>query len=178
MLDSLAAWRGRLIECGFQPQSRLLWVDVATQELLVLEDSKVVRRYPVSTALKGTGCSLDSYQTPTGLHQISEKIGDNEVTGAVFRGRQVTGEVASIESKPVNTGQDLITTRILWLSGMEPGINQGEGVDSHDRYIYIHGTNEEGRIGQPVSHGCIRMLNSDIISLFDSVSAGTPVIIE
>ena len=104
----------------------------------MLEDGKVISQYPVSTALKGTGCSQDSYQTPTGLHQITEKIGDNELVGAVFRGREVTGEVASIESQPVDTGQDLITTRILWLSGMEPGINQGDGVDSHDRYISVH----------------------------------------
>jgi hypothetical protein len=95
----------------------------------------------------------------------------------IFRGRIPTGEIAELELANVETGMDLITSRILWLDGLESGVNRGEGIDTHDRYIYIHGTNEEGRIGQAVSHGCIRMNNQDVIELFEQVDKGTLVII-
>ena len=159
------------------PQKSLLWVDIAGQQLYVLDSGEIVKSFPVSTALRGTGCQQDSLQTPTGLHEICEMIGDDEPVGMVFKGRQPTGELAAIEKGDVDTGQDIITSRILWLNGLEPGINQGQGVDTRDRYIYIHGTNEEGRIGQPVSHGCIRMKNSDVIALFERVHVGTPVVV-
>ena len=112
-----------------------------------------------------------------GLHQVAEKIGDAQPSGMIFSGRQPTGEIAEPLHGDQDCGEDLITSRILWLEGLEPGVNQGGDVDTHDRYIYIHGTNEEGRIGQTVSHGCIRMTNSDVIELFDRVETGTPVVI-
>ena len=177
ILDNLAGWRERLLAQKIDLDQRLLWVDMAEQSLYVCEAGEVIGHYSVSTALNGSGCEQDSFKTPTGLHQISEKIGEGEPAGMLFKGRQATGELVDIETTAVDTGKDNITSRILWLSGLEPGVNQGNGVDTHDRYIYIHGTNEEGRIGQAVSHGCIRMKNMDVIKLFELVEIGTAVII-
>lgn len=174
----LVQWRKKFESLRLEKDIPMLWVDVAVQRLLLCTLEEVLASYPVSTALNGTGCQQDSFQTPTGLHQISAKIGEDQPEGMVFKGRQPTGEIAAIELSDHDTGKDLITSRILWLDGLEPGINQGNGVDTYDRYIYIHGTNEEGRIGQAVSHGCIRMKNSDVIELFDRVAVGTMVIIE
>ena len=176
-LKKLSPWLQRLREMGIPAEQRLLWVDVATQQLLLCDEGEVKAVYMISTALKGTGCKQDSYQTPTGLHQISEKIGASQPAGMIFSAREPTGEIAQILVSDQDSGTDLITSRILRLGGLEPGINQGGDVDTHDRYIYIHGTNEEGRIGQSVSHGCIRMTNADVIDLYDQVEAGTPVII-
>jgi lipoprotein-anchoring transpeptidase ErfK/SrfK len=178
ILDRLNSWKDDLLELAIDPQQRLLWVDIAGQRLYVVDNGRITQSYAVSTALKGPGCDQDSYQTPTGLHRISDKIGDDAATGTVFEGREPTGELAEVEQTDHDTGKDQITSRILWLSGMQPGINQGEGVDTYQRYIYIHGTNEEGRIGQAVSHGCIRMKNADVIALFQQVETDTPVIVE
>ena len=172
-----APWLERLHDLGIATEQRLLWVDIARQELLVCEAGDIKAVFPVSTAFNGTGCQQDSYQTPTGLHHISEKIGASQPPGMIFVGREPTGEIADILAVDQDSGMDLITSRILWLGGLEPGINQGGDVDSHNRYIYIHGTNEEGRIGQNVSHGCIRMTNGDVIDLYDQVETGTPVVI-
>jgi len=177
ILDSLAAWRERLVANQIDQDNRLLWVNVNDQELYVYEAGEIVKQYPISTALNGTGCEENSFKTPIGLHKITEKIGDGEPVGMLFKGRQATGELVDVELSCKDTGKDQITSRILWLSGLEPGINQGDGIDSHDRYIYIHGTNEEGRIGQAVSHGCIRMKNIDVVELFEGVNEGTAVII-
>ncbi len=152
-------------------------VDPADQMLYLIRGGRVDRTYPVSTGLKGLGNRDGSHQTPVGVHRISERIGSGAVSGAVFKGRELTGEVAVIVPDPVSTGTDAITTRILRLVGLEPGLNKGPGIDTYDRYIYIHGTPEEGLIGQPVSHGCIRMKNGDIIDLFDRVREGTLVFI-
>ncbi|MCW8962422.1 MAG: L,D-transpeptidase [Gammaproteobacteria bacterium] len=178
ILNNLAAWRERLIAQDIDPDRRLLWVDVSSQSLFVCEAGEITGQFPVSTALKGTGCDENSFQTPIGLHRISEKIGDGVQPGMVFKGRQATGELAEVEQADRDTGHDHITSRVLWLTGMQRGINQGEGVDTHDRYIYIHGTNEEGRIGQAVSHGCIRLKNRDVITLYEQVEEGTAVIID
>jgi lipoprotein-anchoring transpeptidase ErfK/SrfK len=112
-----------------------------------------------------------------GIHEIKSKIGDNAPIYARFIGRKLTGEIIEIISDTTKGDYDIISTRIMWLSGKENGVNKGDGIDSFKRYIYIHGTNEEGRIGIPSSHGCIRMKNNDIISLFNIVSIGTLVII-
>ena len=178
ILNSLAQWETRLLAQQIDPGRRLLWVDITRQTLYVCEAGEIIDNFPVSTALRGTGCEQDSYQTPVGLHQVSDKIGEGEPLGMLFKGREAQGLLVNIEATAIDTGDDQITSRILWLSGMEPGINQGEGVDTHDRYIYIHGTNEEGRIGKSVSHGCVRMKNADVIELFAQVEKGTVVIIE
>jgi len=152
-------------------------VDSGGQRLLLCRDRQVLSEYPVSTAAGGLGCQVDSYMTPTGIHRVMEKIGGDQPPGMIFEGRVATGREADILAESVDSGTDLITSRILWLEGMESGINQGPGVDSRERYIYIHGTNEEGRLGQAVSHGCVRMANADVIALYDEVEAGTPVLI-
>ncbi|MBB6521735.1 L,D-transpeptidase [Pseudoteredinibacter isoporae] len=142
-------------------------------------DGELLRRYPVSTAAAGVNSKEGSYGTPPGLHQVAERIGEGVEKGMCFVGRVPTGELADIEGLAPNcrTEGDFILSRILWLKGLEPGLNQGEGIDSRQRYIYFHGTNEEYLIGEAASHGCIRMKNDDVIDLFDRVAVGTPVYI-
>lgn len=136
---------------------------------------RVLRDYVVSTSKVGTGGASGSLRTPLGRHRIAEKIGDGAPIGAVFRGRVRTGEVAELLTSAVDVEEDLVLTRILWLEGLEPGVNRGPGVDSKNRYIYIHGTNEEGLIGTAASHGCVRMRNADVVDLYDAVEVGTEV---
>ena len=116
-----------------------------------------------------------SEQTPRGPHEIRAKIGDGAPVGAVFVGRRPTGEVCTPERFAAQPERDWILTRILWLRGLEPGRNRLGDVDSMRRFIYIHGTPDEARIGAPHSHGCIRMRNGDVMALFDRVAVGTPV---
>lgn len=137
----------------------------------------LIREYPISTAKNGLGEQCGSYCTPRGRHRITEKIGAGQPMFAVFKARVPTGEIWSRDLAAENPDRDWILTRILWLDGDEEGRNKGSGVDTHDRYIYIHGTNEEHLIGQPVSHGCIRMKNADVAELFDLVETGTEVLI-
>ena len=108
---------------------------------------------------------------------IKNKIGDNTPINGKMIGRKFTGEIAKIFSDKTISDTDDITTRILWLSGLEKGVNKGENIDSFKRYIYIHGTSEEGRLGIPSSHGCIRMKNKDVIDLYKKVEVGTLVLI-
>jgi lipoprotein-anchoring transpeptidase ErfK/SrfK len=145
---------------------------------LVRADGRILADYPVSTAAKGLGCEDGSNRTPTGVHRIAERIGDAEPIGRVFRARVPTDEIAEISADlGYRSPEDLITTRILWLEGLEEGVNRGPGVDSHDRYIYIHGTPEEGRIGQRASHGCVRMRNADVVDLFGRLAESVVVYI-
>lgn len=137
----------------------------------------LIREYPVSTATNGMGEQNGSYCTPRGRHRIAEKIGAGVPQNAAFKARVPTGEIWTPELDAEFPGRDWILTRILWLEGLEPGKNQGDGVDSHARYIYIHGTNEEHKLGTPASHGCIRMNNADIAALFDQVEVDTEVLI-
>jgi lipoprotein-anchoring transpeptidase ErfK/SrfK len=160
------------------PDDTILMIDIAGQTLSLYRDGKMLHQWPVSSSCNGIGNLENSFKTPTGTHRIAEKIGDGAAIGSVFRGRVDTGEIAEIIHEPVAGTTDLITTRILWLDGLEAGINRGEGIDSHSRFIYIHGTPEEGRIGSPASQGCIRMRNQDIIDLFDLVETDTLVHIE
>jgi L,D-transpeptidase YbiS len=139
------------------------------------EGDMLIREYPVSTAVNGLGERSGSYCTPRGRHRIAEKIGAGAPLFAAFKARVPTGEIWTPQMDAEEPGRDWILTRILWLEGQEPGRNQGGTVDSHDRYIYIHGTHEEHRIGTPASHGCIRMKNADVAELFDRVEVGTEV---
>ena len=125
----------------------------------------------------GEGSIENSFKTPLGSHEIKEKIGDNVLVNTIFVARNNTGKVANIIKSPINTESDHVTSRILWLNGLESGINNGPGIDSYSRYIYIHGTHEEGLIGQKASHGCIRMFNNDVVYLYDIVEKGTKVYI-
>ena len=146
---------------------------------LVLRDERgnVLSSYAVSTALKGAGEQKNSYCTPRGRHVIRAKIGEGAPINSVFRGRRPTGEIWTPELGAQYPGRDWILTRILWLSGCEPGFNRLGNVDSMQRYIYIHGTPDSEPMGQPGSHGCVRMRNRDVIELFDLVPVGIPVTI-
>lgn len=156
----------------------IITVEVSAQKLYLFEDipfknPKLVKTYPVSTSKYGTGPT--DKKTPLGTHIIAEKIGRGARIGTVFVARRRAGWIARIHNDTTDTENDFITTRILWLKGIQPGINEGEGVSSYYRYIYIHGTSEEGLIGSPASNGCIRMKNKDIIELFRLVPEGTLV---
>ena len=151
-------------------------VDLASQRLSLFgADGACIRRYLVSTALNGPGEVRESGCTPRGLHRIRAKIGGAVPRGTVFRGRRPTGEVWTAELAAAFPGRDWILSRILWLSGDEPGRNRFGKVDSMRRYIYIHGTPDDQPMGEPRSHGCIRMRNDDVIELFSLVPPGTLV---
>jgi hypothetical protein len=150
-------------------------VDVARQELVLLLPDGLVLRYAVSTAARGTGCLSGSFCTPTGAHRVRLKIGQDCPAGSVFRRRRPTGEVFGPELAALFPQRDWILTRILWLEGLEPGVNRGGEVDTLRRFVYIHGTADEHLVGQPASHGCIRMRDQDIAELFERVPTGTPV---
>lgn len=147
-------------------------MDIARQTLQLLSNGRVERTYRVSTAFKGAGEVEDSGCTPRGLHRIRIKIGTGCVPGSVFVGRRPTGEVYSDGLARAQPERDWILTRILWLTGAEPGRNRGGLVDSLRRYIYIHGCPDTEPMGVPHSHGCIRMRNADVVELFDRVAAG------
>jgi len=149
-----------------QPLNQCLVVDVKQQLMYFYQQDQLTHTYSVSTAKNGLGNKEGSYQTPYGFHNIDEKIGDGQPLNMMFKGRQALGEIAII-NHPKYTEQDSITTRILWLSGLQEGINLSGDVDTKQRYIYIHGSADEAHIGQAVSHGCIRMKNTDILELFD-----------
>lgn len=151
-------------------------INIKSQVLDLIDNQvKILSRYPISSALKGTGQDTGSYCTPLGRHIIRAKIGADQPENAVFVGRRPTGEIYSAELAEQFPGRDWILTRILWLSGCEVGFNRLGGVDTMRRYIYIHGSPDSVQLGQPGSIGCIRMRNADIVELFDRVPAGTPV---
>lgn len=153
----------------------MLIVDIAKQQLELQRDGQVLARFPVSTALRGAGEAKGSYCTPRGRHIVRAKIGDGLPLNSVLVGRRPTGEIYSAELAAQHPQRDWILTRILWLSGCEPGFNRLGHVDTMQRYIYIHGTPDSEPIGQPASHGCIRMRNEDLLQLFDLVEAGETV---
>lgn len=193
----------RLQALGIPSPPHFLMVRVADQKMTLFVDREAKATHPVSTARKGVGQKSDSYQTPLGLHRIKQKIGRDAPLGAIFSNREPTGKAWSPDSNMERgTGNtkgrtpgpeppqhaslsvpDLVTSRILWLEGLEPGFNagtdpEGDVVDSYQRYIYIHGTNHEDEIGKAVSRGCVRMNNSEIIALFDMVEEGDLVWIQ
>ena len=157
----------------------LIKVSISEQTLRVLDDdNNLVRSYSIATAKNGPGEIKGSEQTPRGWHKIRAKIGHSYVAGAVFVGRRPTGEVFVPGMREQFPRRDWILTRIMWLSGLEPGRNRLGQVDTMRRYIYIHGCPDEDAMGVPSSHGCVKMRNSDVIELFDLVPVGTRVLIE
>lgn len=151
-------------------------ISIAQQRLdLVDENGRIERSYPISTASKGVGEERGSYCTPRGKHIVRAKIGNGCKENTVFVARRPTGEFYSTELGDEFPGRDWILTRILWLSGCEPGRNRLGSVDTMRRYVYIHGSPDACEMGVPGSHGCIRMRNADIIELFDRVPVYTPV---
>ena len=142
------------------------------------DNGKLLHRYSVSTAKNGPGELKDSFCTPRGRHIVRAKIGAGEAENTVFVGRRRTGEIYTPELGERHPGRDWMLTRILWLSGCEPGFNRLGKVDTMRRYIYIHGSPGNVEMGRPGSIGCVRMRNADIVELFDRVRPGTPVRIE
>ncbi len=155
-----------------------IYVSASDEKLYLIKNKEIIKTYPISIAKNGLGNTAGSNQTPLGLHHVKKKLGAGIPEDGILKSGIYTGKKAEIISEPISVNTDLVTSRILWLSGLEPGYNLGRNVDSFNRYIYIHGTPEEGLIGQPASHGCIRMLNKDVIDLFNLVPEGTNVLIE
>ncbi len=164
------------LSLGIKSAERLLVVRIGTATLQFYRHGTLTAAYPISTSKRPPSNIKDSLGTPRGLHEIAERIGSGQPAGMVFKARIPTGrhfsEITGADAHP-----NLITSRILWLRGLEPGVNRGGDVDSYDRYIYIHGTNHEDRIGEPVSAGCIRMRNLAIVELYDQIRAGDQVLI-
>ncbi|MFW6217416.1 MAG: L,D-transpeptidase family protein [Verrucomicrobiota bacterium] len=152
------------------PTDRRLIVSIDSQSMGLIEHGGLTRVYPVSTSKRPPSCRADSYGTPLGLHRIAEKIGAGAEPGMVFQGRRPTRHHSRFPDE--ERARNLITSRILRLSGLEPGKNSGDGCDSYRRYIYIHGTNHEDRIGEPFSSGCVEMRNADVIDLFERIDSG------
>ena len=153
-----------------------LRISLAQQTLELFDQTGVlIRRYPVSTAARGGGEQQGSQQTPRGCHIVRACIGADQPENAVFVGRRPTGEIYTPDLAQAHPDRDWILTRILWLSGCEPGRNRLGCVDSMRRYIYIHGTPDTEPMGVPGSHGCVRMRNRDILELFPLVRPFTPV---
>ena len=146
----------------------LITINISQQILILYKNNKQIKNYKVSSSKFGEGQEDGSNKTPLGAHYIKDYIGENEEIFAVFENRVSTGKLTEVNLDISSGNEDIISTRILWLSGLEDGINKGGNVDSYSRYIYIHGTNEEGMLGKKASHGCIRMSNNDIIDLCNS----------
>lgn len=154
-------------------------VNVSDQLLrLYDEDNTLITEYPVSSSMYGVGNREGSFKTPLGHHLVCEKIGTGMPEDEVFIGRQPQGCLADLKARNIPLPDDVITARILRLAGKQAGINMGDGIDSFERYIYIHGTADVENISKPVSHGCIRMRNQDIIKLYEKVDLNTDVWIE
>lgn len=155
----------------------LIEISLADQ-LLRISSAGVCHVFPVSTARKGAGEQQGSEKTPRGWHQVRAAIGADAPLNAVFRGRRPTGEIYSPQLAQQQPGRDWILTRILWLQGLETGRNRLGKVDTMRRFIYIHGTPDSEPVGVPGSHGCIRMRNAELLTLFVLAPPGTPVWIQ
>jgi len=173
--DIQSAAKRLVLDFELKSDASCLVVSVAGQRLYLVRGDTLFASFPVSTSSVGTGSAAGSNRTPLGVHRIASKFGHGAPLATIFKARRSTGRLATIYHDSTDVEEDLVTTRILWLRGLEPGSNSGPGIDSYKRYIYIHGTNEEGRIGRPASHGCVRMKNEDVITLFDCVETGTLV---
>ena len=158
-------------------ESAHIEVDISEQRLYLIENSLIRASYPISTSKYGEGSIENSFKTPLGKHSIKEMIGEEAEINTIFTSRINTKRSATIIDQFEDTDNDYVTSRIMWLDGEEDGLNKGGNVDSFRRYIYIHGTHEEGLIGTKASHGCIRMFNYDVIELFNLVNIGTKVLI-
>ena len=159
---------------GIKPGERVLAVRISTATMQFFRRGELVRSYGISTSRRPPSNVKNSLGTPRGLHEIAERIGAGQPPGMVFKSRVPTGrhyhEVESAD--PSSENHHLITGRILWLRGLEPGVNRGGDVDTYERYVYIHGTNHEDRIGEPLSSGCVLMRNLEIVALYEEVRAG------
>lgn len=154
---------------------RVIRIDLDDQRLSLMAGSRTLGGFPVSSGLNGPGEQSGSGCTPRGLHRVRLRIGAGCPEGTVFVGRRPTGELYTPELAARYPGRDWILTRILWLTGCEGGRNRGGEVDTLRRFIYIHGCPDTEPMGVPCSHGCIRMRNGDLLTLFEQVPNGTAV---
>lgn len=159
------------------PSFHYLIVSISSQELYHYRGGELIDNYIISSSERQASCVQDSFGTPWGMHVIAEKIGDDAELGMVFKGRKPIGKKYWEYEEHIHD-ERLVTTRILWLRGLEVGLNKGEGIDSYNRYIYIHGTNREYLLGSPATLGCITLGNEEIIRLYDVVPCETLVWIE
>ncbi|PYJ20610.1 MAG: murein L,D-transpeptidase [Verrucomicrobia bacterium] len=151
-----------------QTSLRNIHISIRDQRLTLKEGETPIRSYPVSTSRFGVGTEEGSNKTPTGYFRVVEKIGSDLPSGTIFQSR-----IPLEAGYPLPPTEDLVMSRILWLDGLEE-----HNANTRDRFIYIHGTKHENKIGSPASHGCVRMRSSDVVELFDLVDDGTPVVIE
>lgn len=166
-----------LLEQTIASDKPWLEVNIASQRLYLRCEELLLRTYRISTALNGPGEEEGSGCTPRGWHYVRARIGVGMPEGTVFVGRRPTGEIYSEQLARDNPQRDWILTRILWLCGLEPGVNRLGSRDSMRRYIYFHGCPDTCEMGKPGSKGCIRMRNRDVIEVFDRVLPGTRVVI-
>ncbi|MBL4593210.1 MAG: L,D-transpeptidase, partial [Flavobacteriales bacterium] len=155
--ETIANFLSEYLKLKYKNRSfeKYMYVSVKHQRLYLIKNDSTIRKYPISTSKNGIGSKQNTYKTPPGLHTIKRKIGADVPYGGIMISRVYDGKIATIYTEKKNAKHDYVTSRIMWLQGEEPGINRGRNIDSYNRYIYIHGTPEEGLIGQPASHGCI-----------------------
>ena len=155
----------------------VIYVSIKNQKLYHIQHDSIINEYIISSSVYGIGSTSGSNKTPIGLHRIREKYGEKTPINGKMTGRVFHGDISTIYTDQRKSKTDDVTSRILRLEGLEKGKNKGKGIDSFKRYIYIHGTSEEGRLGKPASHGCIRMKNKEVIDLYKLVEVGTFVLI-
>jgi hypothetical protein len=161
---------------GIKPADRVLLVRISSSTLQFYRAGNLVKSWGISTSKRPPSNVKDSLGTPRGLHEIAERIGAGQPPGMVFKSRVPIGRhYGELPDAAVN--DNLITSRILWLRGLEAGVNRGGNVDTYERYVYIHGTNHESRLGEPLSSGCVLMGNLDIVELYEDVRTGDHVFI-
>jgi hypothetical protein len=180
IVDGLKRMMEKCEALGIKPSNRALLVSIDRQTMQFFANGELQKAYIISTSRRPPSNINGSLGTPRGLHAIAEKIGAGQPPGIVFKGRVATGYHfhEHLDRTGGNDDENLITSRILWLKGLEPGVNAGGNVDSYKRYIYIHGTNREDALGKPQSAGCVLMANSEIVELFEQVRVGDAVWIE
>lgn len=177
--DAMAEFLVEYLEVKYENRdfTKFIYVAAKNQKLYVINEGKIDTAYSISTAKQGVGGKIGSNKTPEGLHFIKEKIGGDLAENTIIKKKIPTASTATPITAAKSDNRDLITSRVLHLKGLEEGVNLGEGCDSYRRGIFIHGTHEEGLIGKPVSRGCIRMRNKDIIDLYSRIEVGTFVVI-
>ena len=165
------------LDSKYAYENEILYVSIKQQKLYHIQNNSITKEYVISSSAYGIGSKSGSNKTPIGLHKIARKYGEKTPINGRMTGRVFYGDIATIYTDETKSKSDDVTSRIFWLEGMEKGKNKGKGIDSFSRYIYIHGTSEEGMLGKPASHGCIRMKNKEVIDLYKLIEVGTLVLI-
>ena len=158
------------------PSTQKIIISIRHQKLFLLKQERLIKQYIISTSKNPPSCLENSFGTPLGLHRIEEKIGGGAPIGTVFKGRVSQGYTYQKSSKEEQL-TNLITTRIIRIKGLDPNLNQGDPNDTYNRYIYIHGTNHEERLGKPFSNGCVELSNQNCLELFSIVQTGDNILI-